>query len=102
MQKDKYFPSRERERKGKIEEVTRMEEEVRGAGKKGEETKHGVGVDTMRSSKMSRNEDTEHNLKWERVGGADTPRGGKDVPSEGKQNRIDANTDTNTKIHQVI
>lgn len=35
---------------------------------------------------MSRNEDTEHNLKWERVGDADTPRGGKDVPT--RENKI--------------
>lgn len=52
----------------------------------------------MSSSKMSRNEDTEHSLKWERVGDTDTPTGGQDVPTEGKQNT----TDTNTELHQVI
>lgn len=33
-----------------------------GGWKKGKETKHGVGVGTVRLTKMSRNEDTEHNL----------------------------------------
>lgn len=41
MQKDKYFPSREREREGEIEEATRTEEEVREAGRKGEKVSMG-------------------------------------------------------------